>query len=117
MRAAPRRTIDRLEYKIRMRDEQSNPLTPENAMKPVSDMTKAEKLQLVRDYTTVMKYSHVRKAFDDLIEELDIRIQQQVIMAQALAAIREATDFDGAKTSADIALIAVESKTEKLPHL
>lgn len=79
-------------------------------------MTKAEKIQLVRDYTNVMKYSHVRQAFDDLIEELDIRIQQQVIMAQALTCIRDATDFEGAKTSADIAMIAVKSKTEKLPH-
>lgn len=33
------------------------------------ELTYDEKVQLVRDYTTVEKYSHVRQAFDEILEQ------------------------------------------------
>lgn len=85
-------------------------------MKRVSEMDKAEKIQLVRDYTNVHKYNHVRAAFDDLMSELDIRINQEIVMESALNAIKDGTEIEGMRRSADIALDLVKARTKNLPH-
>lgn len=51
-----------------------------------------------------------------LTEERKIRVEQQVRMFEALSAITNATNLDGAKLSASIALTVVQELTKKLPQ-
>jgi hypothetical protein len=55
--------------------------------------------------------THFEMAIDGLFKESKIRRKQVVIMGTALFAIKYATNFEGAKMSADIATIAADYKT------